>query len=262
MRTFFLIILCLVFSNSFAQTMQMRLDSLLEVGKELHEDKKFVEATEVFDKLIELCKEKKNPFQLAECYYKIGDFYYVERIHSKALAYLFEGITVLSKKHPKPSSAYFYVSNPNLDSHWGVAYLTLEEKKEGVILLIGIYNRIGSCYFNQEDYEKADIYWQKTLAFGKANDCRKAISGALNNLGEIFRIKENYIGALGLYKQSFDIKETIKDSFGMAIAFANIGNTYIQMKQLDSAKLYYDKGAEVSDLIKSVFLEMGFYQQF
>ena len=71
-----IIIICFLCNSIYsASPLSEKLDLLFDKGKTLYEEQKYVEATELFNQLIEEGKVEKNPHLLAKIYYDLGVFY-------------------------------------------------------------------------------------------------------------------------------------------------------------------------------------------
>jgi len=259
---FIILLFCLLSSNTFAQTLSGEFDQLFEQGKTHYVNKEFAEASQVFDQLIELGKETASPYELAQIYYQIGVFYDGKKIQNKALKYLFNGVGPLIESVSNPNPKYFYVRNGSANEMWGLPYSSEDSRNLGAKLLCDIYNRIGGVYYNQENYAKAEKYWEEVHVFAQANENLKSLSNAFNNLGEIYRLRNDSKGALEFYLQALAIKKEIKDSFGISVNLANIGVVYLKLGKTDSAKIFYDECYIISHKLNSEYLEMSSYRNY
>lgn len=237
----YIIVICFL-SSSFgaAQPLSKKLDLLFDKGKALYEMQEYVKATEVFNQLIEDGKAQQNPYLLAKIFLKLGVFYDTKKNHSKSLDCLFKGTNIVKAKLAKMRSDGL---PPSVDSKKQNPSPYSAQDAE---IICNLYNRIGGVYYNQEDYEKAEKYWNIAYSIAENNQQAKPLSNILNNLGEIRRLKGDLSAALPLYQKALRIKTSIRDSVGMNINLSNIGSVYMELDQLDSAKYFYDESHKMA----------------
>lgn len=231
-------LLCTSFVS--AQSLSKKLDLLFDQGKMLYEQQQYLEATKTFNQLIEKGKAQQNPHLLTKIYYKLGIFYDNKKNHNKSLEFLFKGTNIAKDKLTKTRSNII-ISNSDSNEKSHQTYLPQEAE-----IICNLYNRIGGVYYNQENYEKAEKYWQIAYTIAENNQQIKPLSNILNNLGEIKRLNGELQQALPLYKEALKIKRSILDSAGMSINLSNIGSIYLALNIIDSAKSFYDQNYKMA----------------
>lgn len=99
-------------------------------------------------------------------------------------------------------------------------------------------NRIGLANLSVDRNEDALEYISKALKkFEEVKDTAR-IDMVLNNLGVLSGERGQYTKAITFYKRVSEIRARQGDSYWEAYALLNIGSTYIQTGQLDSANNY------------------------
>ena len=86
--------------------------------------------------------------------------------------------------------------------------------------------RLGSFYYAKYDLDSAKYFFRKVTYYPITPKTEHRISNAYNNLGVIASNNDNYNLARAWAKKALKIKESQKDSLGMAVLTVNIGNLY------------------------------------
>ncbi|MFX1257223.1 MAG: tetratricopeptide repeat protein [Promethearchaeota archaeon] len=139
-----------------------------------------------------------------------------------------ELIENLLEVKPETSKINFYMS-PN-------EWLKGNVKSPGQLMEYYIPYKI---YEDLDMYESAIRCSEQILRISKKTGDQFWKSIALNNIGEIYRVKGNYPEALKRYEESLKITEQLGDLSGKAIRLNNIGMIYdAQGKYLEALKRY------------------------
>ncbi|PHS10818.1 MAG: hypothetical protein COA88_00595 [Kordia sp.] len=113
------------------------------------------------------------------------------------------------------------------------------------------YNRWMYNFTKQELSEPLPITISKSLN-SKKKILLKYYSNSLNNIGVIHNSEGKLSTGLAYYYKSLNIRERIKDSFGLAESYNNIGNSYALQNDIKKALEFTEKSRIVSKLIGSV----------
>lgn len=115
-----------------------------------------------------------------------------------------------------------------------------------------VYVMIGLCYMDMEYYDKALLYYRKSL-----DACREAYKlnkefplqqrqlVLYNNIGSIYLTRNNTDSAAINFMKAIEINRTIKNESFSASLFNNMGIIYKTRKIYDSAFYYYNKSLEL-----------------
>lgn len=112
------------------------------------------------------------------------------------------------------------------------------------------YLGLGNVYQYQSNYPAALVNYFSSLNIQKellenapSNEAKekikKRMTGAYNNIGNIYETKGNYAEALKYYFSSLELSERVKDSVNTAKAYNNIGGVYYYMKNFNEALKNY-----------------------
>ncbi len=95
---------------------------------------------------------------------------------------------------------------------------------------------LGLCYENQGKYQQASEWYIKCLRYFDSKKDIKQSALCMNNLGVVFSFMDNTKEALKYHKSALNLRLQLKDSFLIAQSYVNVGQNYIHMNYLDSAK--------------------------
>jgi tetratricopeptide (TPR) repeat protein len=106
-------------------------------------------------------------------------------------------------------------------------------------------NRLGICYKNLGQYEKAIIYHQQHHDISEEMGDRQGVAGSLGNLGSCYYSLGQYEKAIAHYQQSLEISEEIGNRQGVAKSLGNLGLCYNSLGQYEKALAYHQQSLEI-----------------
>jgi len=127
------------------------------------------------------------------------------------------------------------------------ALITLHEAmkiyqiKHGIKNLSLLYNRVGSLYQNQKQFDSALVYYNKSLQINDATGFKLGSSVNLINMGNVYEDMHDHYKAIDYYKRALKIKEEIGDKSGKNKCYNNIGMSYMNLGQVSNAISYHEK---------------------
>ncbi|MFH1745310.1 MAG: O-antigen ligase family protein [bacterium] len=140
------------------------------LGK-FEDEKYYSEAEKTFNKIINI-----NP-NVSYVYSMLGDMYYDKNDSSKALANYQKSLTFL----PELSDKNF----------------AFEHRENMKIFESKIYEKIGSCYYNESDYENALVNYEKSISLQPFQ------MGVLKRISDIYFLKDKYQEALSYVERGY-----------------------------------------------------------
>lgn len=183
--------------------------------------------------------------------------------------------------------------NPEKGISYGEEALDLIRPLTDTVRMASTLSRIGGCYGNQGDLEKAEKIWRQTLALevalndslgigrqytnlGTVFDSRGVLDTAIilyekalaiftrlghnfyeaigyNNLAIVYEVKADYPKAITLYLQALVGFEKESHQAGVAAVYANIGNVYHRIKDYPAAINYYKKSLSIKEKIDDTY---------
>lgn len=113
--------------------------------------------------------------------------------------------------------------------------------------VMDIYNSLGSIYTKIEDYEEANLFFEKYYTYGKNTNQYHQQVVALNNLGFIKIQQNQYIKAIQILKEAVTASDSLFVINMRPRIYANLGRAYINLNHLDSAELAINVGLSFID---------------
>jgi tetratricopeptide (TPR) repeat protein len=111
-------------------------------------------------------------------------------------------------------------------------------------------NRLGICFLNLGQYEKAIAYHQQSLEISEAMGDQQEVAISLGNLGNCYNCLGQYEKAIALYQQYHDISEEIGYRRGVANSLCGLGNCYNCLGQYEKAIAYHRQCLYISKEIE------------
>lgn len=106
--------------------------------------------------------------------------------------------------------------------------------------LINTYTGLGQTYMELRDFELSHYYYDLAYRLFDLMDLNRKFVYFTNH-GNVYYFEERYPEALELFKKGYElVKPTPEYAYAQNICMVNIGEIYLLMGQLDSAKFYLD----------------------
>ena len=159
------------------------------------------------------------------------------------------------------------INKSSLDTSLAVAYVRMSD-------IFSVSNRDTVVYLS----EMAKGIAEKALLVPSNSIVTKVLSASLAaslyNIGTIALLNGNYNRSLVCLKRSLNIREEIKDHYGMAISLKIIGNLYLEQGQYKQAEKYATRSLQLatelkfqkninttSELLYRIFRKTGKYEK-
>lgn len=110
-----------------------------------------------------------------------------------------------------------------------------------IIMKANFMNNLGEVYKHKEDYDKAYEYYYETLSIFNQYGINEGVIVAENNIGECFLVKGEYDKALMYFQQSLKKIDKQNDFYKLAILYNNIGKVHLGKKNSSKAIPYFNK---------------------
>ena len=143
-------------------------------------------------------------------------------------------------------TAYYAIFNYSLAMEQCLNALRLSAQIKDPELVMRINNRIGMIYKYLEDYDKAMDYffpaYQEALRIK-----RGPFADLLMNIGNVEEALGNYNESIGYYQKYLQVRPS--DPYTKVLAYNNMGNVYLKLKELDKASGLFWKAYQVEDTV-------------
>lgn len=101
----------------------------------------------------------------------------------------------------------------------------LEREKDTVELSIA-YNNLGIVHYERYDYDKAILYYKKSMQQDRLSGDIRGVAGGLQNIGILYTYKDSLQLAETLYAEAEQIYRTLNDSLNLPIVLSNQAKIY------------------------------------
>jgi signal transduction histidine kinase len=188
---------------------------------------------------------------------KLGNAYYELTRYKEAQHAYNHAIELARKIKADQYLMQLYINSANLLEITGYVEEALKmqldvkrmaEKENNLPILITNYGNIGSCYGKLKQYDKARESFKKAIPLIEQTGATEQLAMVYQGLGVVERNAGNTDLGLSYYKRALAIYRKVDSKTGAGIVSVNIGNCYMEIKQLDSAEVYLLQGL---DLVKN-----------
>ncbi|MEM6737095.1 MAG: tetratricopeptide repeat protein, partial [Bacteroidota bacterium] len=260
--TYFLFI-CFIFGYTFSLAAQDEVDSLrfllqtqaqdsnrIKSNLLLYEELKYEnpdEATSYLNDALELSKEIEYQKGVIKSYLALGDFLETNSIYDSSLTVL-----LLAEKMSREINDRMLILDAlsiqgktlRSMSRWDEAIevimkgidLAMEGQVDSATIVVN-YNHLGNIYSDQNQFEEALNYYQKSISFMRNQERRKAITTM--NIGLIHYRLEDYEIATEYFLNSLEVAQRIEAKLVIAHCYQKIGLVKRVTEEFEEAKKYY-----------------------
>jgi CHAT domain-containing protein/Tfp pilus assembly protein PilF len=106
-------------------------------------------------------------------------------------------------------------------------------------------HEVGLVYYYKGQYDKAQIFYQQSLALKEKLKDTVGIALSLNDIGRLYFVQGKSFQALETHTRSLAIKEKDRDKPGIASSLNNIGMVYDQLGDFMMALDYYKQSLKI-----------------
>ncbi|MEL6246629.1 MAG: CHAT domain-containing protein, partial [Cyanobacteria bacterium J06627_15] len=121
------------------------------------------------------------------------------------------------------------------------AALSIYEEIQDAVGQANTINNIGNVYRLFDNYGEALDFYRRSLAIAQALNDADLASMTLNNIGNVYGLLGDYGEALNYYQLSLDAEQAAADNVGVANTLNNIGNIYRLLEDYDQSLRYYEQ---------------------
>ena len=193
-------------------------------------------------KALNIARAHNSQLQVGEYLNFLGDLYWYSGDYATCSDYYFEALSIYDALDDDNGRAvcfrnigWIYQGQKNYELTLTYFYksLSLNKKLGKERRVLSNYDDLSIAYFLKEDYPKAELYCNKTIAYAKEHNYRSGLAtghanlaGVLLALGKIDEAIENYQLAIDQFKE-------INDFYNMADGFNGIAKCYLEKEKYD-----------------------------
>ncbi|PHR32512.1 MAG: hypothetical protein COA38_06290 [Fluviicola sp.] len=192
--------------------------------------------------------------------------HYRNRDYDLVLVTIEERIDHLKKGNSLADLGSFYLElgeyyNQLNDPEKSLHFLNLSEKTFTSIgdikSLAHSWHEIAGTYYNKQDYKQAEKYWLKAMEYGSQHKDLNFYSNNLINVGEIYRLRNDFTTALSFYNRAIKIKRANQEDQNLSIAYLNKGIIYSELNRRDSAQYCFEMAVYYGEKERSSCTSLG-----
>ncbi|WP_439184995.1 ATP-binding protein [Carboxylicivirga taeanensis] len=225
-----------------------------------------------YEKSLSLLPIEVSGIQLDDCvfayYYEIkGNLYRYTKQYKQALNCFIRSIEFyngleddieLSRLHYKAGVLNLDVKNYILAKDYLEKAVEYAKSSQNKRLIKTTTSTLASYFQSQGENDKALVLYEKVINNMPINTRDSA--RLLMNIGTLHKVKRNFSIAKESYAASLELRLRLNDSIGIANAYNNIGQLYIELKDYKTALGYLDKAYDyaIENGIKNISLSSSF----
>lgn len=206
---------------------------------------------------VEIAERKNFPAVKAHALNSIGVTYWAKGSYDTAQIYLTQVGEIYKGLKNKKGEAMTYSNLGLIFQNQGNYQKALEYGLQGIGLLEELGNRtaiasaflnVGNVYFLREEYPQAKIYYFKSLAIKRelAKDVlNQNIQKTLGNIANVYQKLGNPDSAFYYFKAAIPYAKQANDLKNLCLSYSEIGLTFSNQKQYDSALYYYNQSLAI-----------------
>lgn len=202
---------------------------------------------------------QKNNFDALEAHAlnSVGVTYWAKGDYDSAGLYLAQVATIYKQLDNKKGEAVSYTNLGLINQYKGNYTVALDYGLKGLRLLEGLKDsaaiastllNIGNVYFSREEYQQAKTYYFRSLALKRTlarNVMGQNIQKTLGNIANVYQKTGRNDSAFYYYKAAIPFAKQAGDLKNLCLAYTQIGLTFSNEKDYDSALYYYNQSLAI-----------------
>ena len=233
---------------------------------------RYEKARENFLAALKLYQEQGDPQGEAEVLFEVGLTFEKVGLFDQA-AERYQQALSIAKELDDPmllATGDLYLANVAwFQGNYQTAFqlLTQADKKAELAkdpqLRIMVKNTRGLIYWTLNDTDKGLLHLHDAVTLSRSSNIQTELASSLNNLGLIYRQRDDHATALDYFQQAKTLDESLKSQWGLGYDHRNIGISLLALGQLEEAEVHFLKAEQISADINNVvnwvkaLLELG-----
>ena len=220
----------------------------------------FQKSVELNYKALEIRTRLKDTSGMISSYAKLGNGYYELGQYKKAQQSYNQAIYYAKILGDENTLLQIYQNSANVLESGGFIKEALKMqldvheiavRTDNKLVQITNYGNLGSCYQKLNQYQKAREMYLKAVPIAKETNQPEQLAMVYQGLGVVERAAGNTDLGLNYYRQALTLYKQLHSKTGEGIIAVNIGNSFADLKQPDSAAFYLNYGLKLVKETKS-----------
>lgn len=221
---------------------------------------KYQIATDFYLQALEIAKQNNDNKNISISSNGLGITYMsIPGMQGKALQYLFKSLEIAKAQDNIRGTAMnyiaisdYYIEKEKFDSaryylHELLAINTRNDDQYGIAMTY--LSLSGAIIKENKNLEQAEQYLKEALDIFVVLDNKRLIASAYNNLGDLYKNKNQLSESLKMYKQSLALAESLNQRILIANNSAEISALYEKLQQFKNALYYSNKASAYKDSV-------------
>ncbi|MGV3609828.1 MAG: tetratricopeptide repeat-containing sensor histidine kinase [Fluviicola sp.] len=220
----------------------------------------FQKSVELNYKALEIRTRLKDTSGMISSYAKLGNGYYELGRYKKAQQSYNQAIYYAKILGDENTLLQIYQNSANVLESGGFIKEALKMqldvheiavRTDNKLVQISNYGNLGSCYQKLNQFQKAREMYLKAVPIAKETNQPEQLAMVYQGLGVVERAAGNTDLGLNYYLQALRLYKKLHSKTGEGIIAVNIGNSFADLKQPDSAAFYLNYGLKLVKETKS-----------
>jgi signal transduction histidine kinase len=220
----------------------------------------FQKSIELNYKALEIRTRLKDTSGMISSYAKLGNGYYELGQYKKAQQSYNQAIYYAKILGDENTLLQIYQNSANVLETGGFIKEALKMqldvheiaiRTDNKLVQISNYGNLGSCYQKLNQFQKAREMYLKAVPIAKETNQPEQLAMVYQGLGVVERAAGNTDLGLNYYRQALKLYKQLHSKTGEGIIAVNIGNSFADLKQPDSAAFYLNYGLKLVKETKS-----------
>ncbi|WP_343636394.1 tetratricopeptide repeat protein [Fluviicola sp.] len=228
----------------------------------------FQKSVELNYKALEIRKRLQDTTGMISSYAKLGNGYYELGQYKKAQQSYNRAIYFAKILGDENTLLQIYQNSANVLEAGGFIKEALKMqldvheiaiRTDNKLVQISNYGNLGSCYQKLKQFDKAREMYLKAVPIAKEMNQPEQLAMVYQGLGVVERAAKNTDLGLKYYQQALKLYKKLHSKTGEGIIAVNIGNSFADLNQTDSADFYLNYGLKLVKETKSYRQIMNAY---
>jgi len=214
-------------------------------------------------------KQTNNAKAYAKASLDLGALYTSEGKYDVAIEKLLNGLQTFEEIEDTLYLIHGYNGIGNLYVNIDDGYLALSYYRKALHLTScfekgdisdELYCNMGLAYFQTlNNYDSAEYYFQKALSKENIENNHLLYSSVLVNLGTLKNTQHKYQEALEYFLTVKNMESSDSDPYSKMVCYVNLGNTYLEIGELNNAESHLLEGLEKAKELNSLEFQKNTY---
>jgi len=205
---------------------------------------------------------EKHDLKKSAIYSSMGMLYKATGEYQKAVEIYYEGIAEDEREDNEYGK---FIKLNNLSNVYGILEnyeksisllkeaVTISEKSENpnIKYALGtILNGVGAMYLKIYNYDEAMVFFNRSLVANLASDNEKEIARNYQNIGVVYKEKEQLKKSLEFLTMAFDIREKLGNKKELSETHFQLGSTHGKLLNTSEAEYHFETALQLAEELR------------